>query len=247
MTRKRPSDIEKYFGFPSGTFDHIPHYAREGAIEAIRQVMALEKKQLFRPGLYYIVLSDLSRSTEAARHLGSALNKRRVESFILKSLEALGSVDLENYAMFLREIGDAVLILFSSFNDILNWYTTMHDFLVKQNKIWQVELNPAQYKHFKIETKTVVHAGEVAYSDGSRPIALSVNQVFKMEKLFGPNELGVSQTALNPILPILKDTIFTYKRHKDILLPGDALSMKTFKIVLKAPHRPTRACITKSP
>jgi class 3 adenylate cyclase len=239
MTRKRLDEIEQYLKLQPGSFDHIPHYARDSAIESIRHVMRLERKQLFRPGLYYILLSDLCRSTIAAKHLGATLNKRRVESFVLKCIEALGQIDLENYAMFIREIGDAVLILFSSFNDILQWHMTMQDFINKQNELWRAELQPNQYKYFKTEAKTVVHAGEVIYSDVSRPIALSVNQVFKMEKLFGPNELGVSHIALNPILPILQSTIFTFRKHKEILLPGDRIPMKTFKIVLKPRHRPT--------
>src|SRR5271157_3499893 len=125
MRKKYLVEIEEYLKLQPGSFDHIPHYARESAIDAIRHVMRLERKQLFRPGLYYILLSDLCRSTEASRHIGANLNRSRIETFILTCTEALGSIDLENYAIFLREIGDAVLMLFSSFQDILSWYTTM--------------------------------------------------------------------------------------------------------------------------
>jgi hypothetical protein len=125
LPNQNPADVEKFLKLNPGTFDHIPHYAREGALDAIRHVMELEERQLFRPGLYYILLSDLCRSTEASLHLGAELNRLRVETFILNCIEALGSIELENYAMFLREIGDAVLIIFSSFRDILEWYMTM--------------------------------------------------------------------------------------------------------------------------
>jgi hypothetical protein len=233
MRKKRLVEIEEYLKLQPGSFDHIPHYAREAAIDAIRSVMRLERKQLFRPGLYYILLSDLCRSTEASRHLGAHLNRLRIETFILTCTQALGSIDLENYAMFLREIGDAVLMLFSSFQDLLSWYTTMRQYLAKQNQMWKHEITNNQMEHFRLEAKTVVHVGEVIYSDNNIPIALAVNQVFKVEKLFSANELGVTQTALTPIIPILKDTIFTYQKNKEVYLPGDRKPTKTYKIVLR--------------
>jgi hypothetical protein len=117
MGRITPKVIDEYLGFEAGTFNHIPHYAREEAIDAMRQVMKVERSRLFRPGLYYIVLSDLSRSTEASAILGTDLNKKRVESFILRCVECLTYINPENYFWFVREIGDAVLLLFSSFRD----------------------------------------------------------------------------------------------------------------------------------
>jgi hypothetical protein len=50
-----PKDVESYLKLDPGAFDHIPHYAREAALDAIRHVMKLEKSHLFRPGLYYIL------------------------------------------------------------------------------------------------------------------------------------------------------------------------------------------------
>lgn len=61
MGRITSKVIDEYLGFDAGTFNHIPHYARQDAIDAMRQVMKLERSRLFRPGLYYIVLSDLSQ------------------------------------------------------------------------------------------------------------------------------------------------------------------------------------------
>jgi hypothetical protein len=111
--------IDEFLGFDAGTFDHIPHYARQDAIDAMRQVMKVERSRLFRPGLYYIVLSDLCRSTEASAILGTALNKKRVESFILRCVECLTYINPQNYFWFVREIGDAVLLLFSSFHMVV--------------------------------------------------------------------------------------------------------------------------------
>jgi class 3 adenylate cyclase len=228
-----PADVEEYLKLNSGTFDHIPHYAREGALDAIRHVMELEKRHLFRPGLYYILLSDLCRSTEASLHLGAELNRLRVETFILNCIEALGSIELKNYAMFLREVGDAVLIIFSSFRDILEWYMTMKMYLAKRDQMWSFDLDPIHYKHFRLEAKTVVHAGEVFYSDENIPIAYAVNQVFKIEKLFKAGELGITQTTLSSILPVLKGTIFRYRKRAEIVLPGDKNPIKTYLVFEK--------------
>ena len=226
-----PADVEKYLKLNPGTFEHIPHYAREGALDAIRHVMELEKNHLFRPGLYYILLSDLCRSTEASLHLGAELNRLRVETFILNCIEALGSIELENYAMFLREVGDAVLIIFSSFRDILEWYMTMEMYLAKRDQMWSFDLERNKYKHFKLEAKTVVHAGEVFYSDQNIPMAYAVNQVFKVEKLFKAGELGVTQSTLSSILPVLKGTRFGYRKRAQVTLPGDKDPMNTYVVI----------------
>ena len=236
-----PADVERYLNLNPGAFDHIPHYAREAALDAIRQVMELEKNQLFRPGLYYILLSDLCRSTEASLHLGTELNRLRVETFILNCIDALGSTELQNYAMFLREVGDAVLIIFSSFSDVLEWYMTMQMFLAKRDQMcaFELGLGQEQYKHFKLEAKTVVHAGEVFYSDKKIPMAFAVNQVFKVEKLFKAGELGVTQTVLSSGLPILKGTFFEYKKRAKVTLPGDKNPIQTYVIYAKIEKRKT--------
>jgi class 3 adenylate cyclase len=135
--------------------------------------------------------------------------------------------------MFLREIGDAVLIIFSSFNDVLDWHTTMKIYLAKRDQIWAHDLEQSKYKHFKLEAKTVVHTGEVFYSDEKIPMAFAVNQVFKIEKLFKAGELGVTQNTLSSILPILKGTVFSYRKRAEVTLPGDKNPIKTYLVFEK--------------
>jgi hypothetical protein len=86
-------DIEKFLGFEPGTFDHIPHYCRIEALEALRHVREMEKDSVFRPGLYYAVLSDLCRATEASLVLGNDISRKRIETFILTCVDALGHID----------------------------------------------------------------------------------------------------------------------------------------------------------
>ena len=110
---------------------------------------------------------------------------------------------------------------------------TMKIYLAKRDQIYSFELEKEQYKHFKLEAKTVVHAGEVFYSDKKIPMAFAVNQVFKIEKLFKAGELGVTQTALSSSLPVLKGTIFGYKKRTEVTLPGDKIPIQTYLIFVK--------------
>jgi hypothetical protein len=240
MGRMNPKTIDEYLGFEPGTFDHIPHYAREDAIDAMRQVMKLERSRLFRPGLYYIVLSDLSRSTEASGILGVELNKKRVESFILRCIECLNYINPENYFWFVREIGDAVLLLFSSFKDAFTWWSRMESWIDTQNALWKMELPANIFKTFYLEAKTVVHAGEVSYSDGRIPIALAVNQTFKIEKIFKPNELGITHTVKTTAEPIIKSIGLTPRRRKVIVLPGSKENTPIYVVARAKNKRCTR-------
>lgn len=221
MKKLSAKGIEKYLGFEPGAFDHIPHYARGDAICAIRKIRDLERRRLFRPGLYYIVLSDLCRSTEASALLGADLNKKRIETFILKCVETLGYMDPTNYTLFLREIGDAVLLLFSSFADVYEWWCSMESWLHTQNGLWSWDLSEEDHKVFFLEAKTVIHAGEVAYSNGNIPVAYAVNQVFKIEKLFGPGELGITDIARTAAAPIIKSLDLRPRKKAEVKLPGD--------------------------
>jgi len=228
MGRITPKVIDEYLGFEAGTFNHIPHYAREDAIDAMRQVMKVERSRLFRPGLYYIVLSDLSRSTEASAVLGTDLNKKRVESFILRCVECLTYINPENYFWFVREIGDAVLLLFSSFRDAFTWWRRMESWIDTQNALWKMDLPAKVFRTFYIEAKTVIHAGEVAYSDEKIPVALAVNQTFKIEKLFGPNELGITHTVKTTAEPIIKSLGLNPRKRRMIILPGSTESTPVY-------------------
>lgn len=222
--------VEKFLGFEPGTFDHIPHYARGEALYALRRVRDMERRHIFRSGLYYIVLSDLCRATEASTVLGNELSKKRIETFILTCVESLGRIETTNYHVFLREIGDAVLMLFSSFRDAYEWWRTMQSWLDGRNSMWALECNMprSEYKHFKLNAKTIIHAGEVDYSDNNIPLAAAVNQVFKIEKKFKEYELGISQQALSCVRPMLRSLKLSPKLRDKVKLPGDVETTRIF-------------------
>src|ERR1044072_5081055 len=114
-------ELEKLAGLGKGAFDHVPRYARNDAIQSVLRVRELEDTQLLRPGLYYIALIDLCGSTNASSVLGPEVNKERIEQFVRCAIQALKIIDLRNQAQFIKEIGDAALIIFSAFEDIIQW------------------------------------------------------------------------------------------------------------------------------
>ena len=217
------ADVDDFLGFEPGTFDHIPHYARFEALDALLHVREMEKKHVFRPGLYYTVLSDLCRATEASLVLGNHISRKRVETFILTCVDALGHIETTNYHLFLREIGDAVLMLFSSFEDAYMWWLTMHSWLNGRDGMWMAELDLSrtEQRQFRLEAKTIIHAGEVSYSAGNIPLSAAINQVFKVEKNFKENELGITHHAMLCARPVLRNLKLRPTLRGSVKLPGD--------------------------
>lgn len=218
----KPEDVDQFLGLPKGSFDHIPNYAREAAMQAIANVRRLEDEKLFRPGLYYIVLIDLTSSTQASKALGVYLNQKRVQTFVTASVEALGNIELSSYAQFLKEIGDATLFIFSSFEDVYAWWQTASNLFWSYNEEWEDEIaDPKLFKGFAIKAKTVVHLGEVSYITHGNPLSLAVNQVFKIEKLFEPNQLGCTEAVRSAACPHFEKLKIKPVRGKNVTLPGD--------------------------
>ena len=217
------AEVDGFLCFEPGTFDHIPHYARYEALAALLHVREMEEEHVFRPGLYYAVLSDLCRATEASLVLGNEISKKRIETFILTCVDALGHIETTNYHIFLREIGDAVLLLFSSFEDAYQWWLTMHSWLDGRDGLWtdELDISRSELKQFRLKAKTIIHAGEVAYSGTNIPISAAINQVFKVEKNFKANELGITQHALSCARPVLRSLKLRARLRCKVKLPGD--------------------------
>lgn len=225
MSRKgvsilKTEEIDSLLKLGPGAFSHIPKYCREDAIEAISHVRRMEEERLFRPGLYYVALADLSGATAASAKLGSALNRKRVESFITVCVESLGLSKPENYAQFVKPVGDAALLIFSSFSDLHAWWTTAQSRMQFYSFEWNRELSEELRTTFQLRSKTVVHVGEVAYSDGKDPVSMAVNQIFKIEKLFTAGELGCTEIARSVAFPLFVDLGLHPERREEVELPG---------------------------
>ncbi len=213
-------DIDAILGLGRGAFNHIPKYCREAAIEAIAQVRRMEDERLFRPGVYYVVLTDLSGATASSQTLGAQLNMRRVEAFITACVESLGLSEPKSYAHFLKVVGDAGLFLFSSFTDLYNWWETTQTRMQFYSYEWNRKLDPDKRSAFQLRSKTVFHVGELLYSEGNDPVSAAVNQVFKIEKLFAAGELGSTDIAKMVASPFFPDLKLTPERRGEVTLPG---------------------------
>jgi class 3 adenylate cyclase len=202
-------DIDGFLGLPPGSFDHIPEYVKIGCMKAIAKVREMERTSLFRPGLYYILLVDLCGSTKSAEKLGADLNARRIQWFITACVESLGTIQLRNYAQFIKDIGDAALFLFSSIEDIFTWIECADrafEHFTTEFEFWdELQLDEKRVEEllpfFEIRTRKVLHLGEVQYTGKANPIALAINQACKIEKHFQNAEVGCTDVVARTIHP----------------------------------------------
>jgi hypothetical protein len=220
-------DIDEYLRLPSGSFDKIPGYVKQSAKEAIYRVREMERKTLFRPGLYYILLIDMIESTKLIGEVGHEIAKRKIEWFITACVETLGQIRPENFSLFVKDIGDATLFIFSSIDDLLNWIE------VAEENFQFFGSSKLFVEHFKdnpdvggkslleINTRKVIHLGEVRYHDKSDPISLAISQIFKIEKSVGKNEIGCTDIVARTIKPYLNDRSLTLVKKDRILIPND--------------------------
>jgi len=213
--------VEALKGLKESAFDHIPQYCRPQAMQAIAYVRQLEKTHVLRKGVYYVVLSDLCGATIASSVLGATLNQKRVESFITLCVETLSASEVESYAQFVKPVGDATLFLFSSFPDLYKWWRGTQDRMLTVSHEESVKLTSEKRKVYQLQSKTVIHVGEVLFSGGNDPVAEAVNQVFKIEKSFAPGELGSTDIAKIVASPFFPDLNLSPKALGEEILPGD--------------------------
>jgi len=224
-------NVDVFLGLPRGSFDHIPSYCKAQALAAIAEVRILEQNGIFRTGVHYIVLMDLCASTEAAKLLGQKLHEQRIQSFVTAAVAALGGGYLKAYAHFVKQIGDAVLLIFSSFIDLVSWWREAHDLFTLYSSAWNREVDTSGKPVltndlmgvFQIRAKTVVHIGEISYFDRNDPISVAVNQIFKIEKKFGPGDLGATQNVFDVAEPFFAQLDLTPTRAGSSKLPGHTL------------------------
>ena len=214
-------DVDLFLGLPKGSFDHIPSYCRVEALDAIRIVRRLEEQSLFHRGVHYVALMDLSDSTKNAGALGQKLHEKRVQSFVTAAVAALGQFAPQSYSHFLKQTGDAVLMIFSCFDDLYEWWKQSEENFLFHSSEATRELEPEVRSLFRIRAKTVVHLGEISYQNRTDPISVAVNQVFKIEKSFGPGQLGATQRVVDVATPFFREQGIDPKQVGQVTLPGD--------------------------
>jgi hypothetical protein len=234
--------VERYLGFPLGTLRQIPIYARKPAFEAILKLQEMEKSNLFRPGLYYIVLADLVGNTAFNVKYGDAEGDVRTQWFQTCVIESLAQLQPENYVAFNKPIGDASLLLFSSFKDVYRWSLVLTDKLASMTDEYPESLEIRGVKHdhvslderladFAMHARRLVHLGEVSFKENSDPLCLAVSQTFKIEKAFSREDLGCTQPVADIVMPKLAELGAKLVDNARIPIPGSATETMSYYIV----------------
>jgi hypothetical protein len=128
--------LERFLNLPEGGLRNIPIYARAPAVDAIIKVREMEAKTQFRPGLYYIVLADLRGNTAFNAKYRNGEADVRVQWFQTAVVQTIGELDIHNYIAFSKTIGDAALLIFSSFADVFAWSQRLTVEVFRSYSIW---------------------------------------------------------------------------------------------------------------
>jgi hypothetical protein len=241
--------LERYLNLPKGALKNIPIYARAPAVDAIMRVRRMEASTLFRPGLYYIVLADLRGNTAFNAKYGNAEGDVRVEWFHTAVIQSIGEIAPQNYIAFSKTIGDAALLIFSSFRDVFNWSRRLTHNLEGLRDEYPENLetrgididNEAldeRLADFDLKARRLVHLGEVSYKEQIDPLSLAVSQTFKIEKIFDRDDLGCTQTVYDAISPTLAELSITAHENKMVEIPGAHVSSMTYYLVSRDKNTP---------
>ncbi|MBU2554104.1 MAG: hypothetical protein KKF98_06550 [Bacteroidetes bacterium] len=239
------SSLEKELGLPLGSMKSIPIYARIPAADAIARVMEMERKSLFRPGLYYIVLADLTGNTKFNANYGNAHADLRVQWFHTAVIQSIGEIKLSNYVTFSKTIGDASLLIFSSIHDVINWsewlnlklegFDKEYEMALYENQldlpVVDEEIIEQQIEDFTLKARRLVHIGEVRYTDQNDPLSLAVSQTFKMEKEFSETKLGCTEIVAKTIRPTIQEIGFRLEENRNIRIAGEEKDSMSYYIV----------------
>lgn len=233
--------LERYLNLPEGALRNIPIYARKPAVDAIIKVKAMESENLFREGLYYIVLADLCGNTAFNAKYGDAEGDVRTEWFQTSVIQSLGELKLRNYVAFSKTIGDAALLIFSSFLDVYEWsdiltknledmtYEYIENMEIRGIKFDEEELDQ-RLNDFAMRARRLVHIGEVSYKEGIDPLSLAVSQTFKIEKNFSETDLGCTQPVADAIRPKLGELNLQLHENRPVNIPGLGENIMTYYV-----------------
>jgi class 3 adenylate cyclase len=235
--------LERYLNLPTGSLKNIPIYARKPAVDAILKVKEMESNSIFRPGLYYIVLADLCANTAFNETYGDVEADIRVQWFQTAVIESIGQIDIRNYIAFNKTIGDAALLIFSSFHDVFAWSERLSQNLSSLSQEYATSLEQRGgledrpedevkklLEDFQLRARRFVHLGEVSYKDQTDPLCLSVSQTFKIEKNFSDTDLGCTEPVADAIRPKLNELRVRLHDNKTVTIPGIEEPVMTYYV-----------------
>lgn len=220
--------------YENAFLSYVPPEARNDAIAAINKIKKLGEQKSFRPCLYYIVLIDLAGSTLASARLEPDENIKRIKQFGGFTMEALKKIPARNIQIFLSEIGDASLFLFTNFQDVLNWARIVDELLNAYNQNCIMEGKPEVYQMY---SRKCIHLGEVHFTEESDPIALAINQIFKIEKEFKNGQFGITDAVKQVILPRINSGQLNAKLITRTVLPGENYPCRLWDVTVVKSHK----------
>lgn len=237
--------IEDELNIPRGSLGSIPDYARVQGIEVAKKILEMQKRSLFREGLYYTVICDIEKNTDFNVQYGNAHADLRAQWFHTAVIEALGQIQLNNHAHFVKTIGDASLLVFSSIGDIIKWSEQLNIVLEKYNQEYaqgirtgSISLHiPAEIKidklidDFTLNVRRLIHIGEVQYVDEYDPLSLAISQTFKVEKEFARTDLGCTGRVPAVAEPALIEYGYKLRKNKTIDMQGEKGLVMSYYIV----------------
>jgi hypothetical protein len=194
--------------------------------DTIREVRYLSEKKKINSGLYYIVFIDLNSSSIASSKIGPEENKKRIGHFIELTKEALTSKP-RGYSLFIKKVGDGVLFLFTNFEDIKDWANRVDELCDKFNRKCITDKKP---EIFQLYSKKCIHLGEVHFDNQLDPIALAINQIFKIEKEFLNVQFGITDIVRQVILPRINSGELKAEKIKEVVLVGESESSPIWNI-----------------
>lgn len=124
-------------------------------------------------GIYYIVLADLVGSTSYMDKMGNDAGILRFREFEDAARQALINAQFaspKNSGLIVKTDGDAVLLVFSHFPDIVQWYLEFDGVLIH-----------TPTKNDLMKVRVWVHVGELRFEEGDFN-GLGVSHLFKIEK-----------------------------------------------------------------
>ena len=124
-------------------------------------------------GIYYIVLTDLVGSTSYMSKMGNdagIARFRKFESAVRQALDHAIYASPNNTGVAVKTVGDAVLLVFKHFPDIVQW-----------NLEFDGVLNRIPNKVELMKARIWVHVGELRFEEGDFN-GLAVNDLCKIEK-----------------------------------------------------------------
>lgn len=184
----------------------------------------METQHSIPDGIYYIVLADLVSSTKFAAKFGNDLLKNRIGAFVEAALLALKHAKMtQNSGRFFKPVGDAVLLVFSHFPDVVQW--TME---------FEGALGLASIYHdLPLKARICVHAGEIRIEKDDA-VAFAINQLFKMEKNVRTKNVVITEIAHQLALPSLVPKQCSFRRYSLISLPGHPRPVRLHRLIISA-------------